>query len=300
MESRYSGLSPSSRAARAFTLIELLTVIAIIAVLAAILFPIFGTVREQARQSNTLSNLHSVYMFARSYYEDEGHYPSTLFGYAEIHDANTNTDRFFTDGDNSANVTPFSQINKGYLFHEHSKDSVTFTNADNLVKDPKAITQVYWPLSITNNAPIKVTWRAAAGINDPCPTYAEPDLPAGYGGNAKYFYLMDSMDIGPMLDENGRQLSVNGAPAYELHYTPDWTSKLGSYCDVDGNKKPVVNQLKYKNPPTDRTVITYVTQHAATTGSPSVIVLLASGTARKVSYMKANADQNTAQLPLNY
>jgi len=41
---------------RAFTLIELLTVIAIIAVLAAILFPVFGRVREKARQTSCISN----------------------------------------------------------------------------------------------------------------------------------------------------------------------------------------------------------------------------------------------------
>ena len=40
----------------AFTLIELLVVIAIIAILAAILFPVFATAREKARQSNCANN----------------------------------------------------------------------------------------------------------------------------------------------------------------------------------------------------------------------------------------------------
>ncbi|HEY3333516.1 MAG TPA: DUF1559 domain-containing protein [Capsulimonadaceae bacterium] len=40
-----------------FTLIELLVVIAIIAILAAILFPVFATAREKARQTNCSSNL---------------------------------------------------------------------------------------------------------------------------------------------------------------------------------------------------------------------------------------------------
>ncbi|HEY3332185.1 MAG TPA: DUF1559 domain-containing protein [Capsulimonadaceae bacterium] len=41
----------------AFTLIELLVVIAIIAILAAILFPVFATAREKARQTSCASNL---------------------------------------------------------------------------------------------------------------------------------------------------------------------------------------------------------------------------------------------------
>ncbi len=45
-----------SRVPRAFTLIELLVVIAVIAILAAILFPVFATARERARQINCLAN----------------------------------------------------------------------------------------------------------------------------------------------------------------------------------------------------------------------------------------------------
>jgi len=41
---------------RGFTLIELLVVIAIIAILAAILFPVFATAREKARQTSCASN----------------------------------------------------------------------------------------------------------------------------------------------------------------------------------------------------------------------------------------------------
>jgi len=39
-----------------FTLIELLVVIAIISILAAILFPVFATAREKARQTSCASN----------------------------------------------------------------------------------------------------------------------------------------------------------------------------------------------------------------------------------------------------
>ncbi len=287
-------------------MIELLTVIAIIAILAAILFPIFGTVREQARQSNTMSNLHSIYIAARQFYDDEGRFPPALFGYAEIKDTPTGPARFATQDDvnnNPANITPMNEILKGYLYREHLKDYGNFTCTDNLVTDKKAVTQVYYPLNLPNKdlAGQLVVWSKTDTTTNPtCPSYGDPDLPDDtYVGKPKLFYTMDSMDIGPRLDDYGHPVKDDrGNTIYELHYTPDWTHKLGATCDVDDKGRAVVTQLKYRNPPAERTVITYVTDHAATSGSPNVLVLLLSGTARKVNYMKAHGDPYT--LPLYF
>ncbi|MFN4180937.1 MAG: DUF1559 domain-containing protein [Armatimonadota bacterium] len=53
-----------------FTLTEMLTVIAIMAILMALLFPVFSTVREKARQNSCLTNLKQVGTALTAYAQD--------------------------------------------------------------------------------------------------------------------------------------------------------------------------------------------------------------------------------------
>ncbi|HEY3330432.1 MAG TPA: DUF1559 domain-containing protein [Capsulimonadaceae bacterium] len=55
---------------KAFTLIELLVVIAIISILAAILFPVFATAREKARQTACLSDMKQIGLAYAQYEQD--------------------------------------------------------------------------------------------------------------------------------------------------------------------------------------------------------------------------------------
>jgi prepilin-type N-terminal cleavage/methylation domain-containing protein len=55
---------------KAFTLIELLVVIAIIAILAAILFPVFASAREKARQTACISNEKQIGLGFQQYTQD--------------------------------------------------------------------------------------------------------------------------------------------------------------------------------------------------------------------------------------
>ena len=312
-------LTPRQRTQRAFTLIELLVVIAIIAILAAILFPVFGTVREQARQSSTMSNMHAVFVGARLFYEDEGRYPSVLFGYAETPDNSLAAltpprppQRPALAGNTP--ITPMDQskqffatyrgtvqegLNRGYLYPEQVKDYSSFLSADNTVKDKTATTIVYYP----HNAPsglgdTVVTWTPPG--TGACPVTGDRDIPHdSYLNQPKLYYKMDSMDIGPRLDPNGNIMKDSGGSImYELHYSPDWTRRLGTACEptdpANGNQIDIT-QLKYKNPPTDRTVMMWVTQHVATAGSSKVMVMLLSGTVKKMDVKDA-----ARQLPLNY
>lgn len=63
---------------KGFTLIELLVVIAIIAILAAVLFPVFTSAKESAKNSGCCSNLSQIGKAFDMYVSDYGKYPAPV------------------------------------------------------------------------------------------------------------------------------------------------------------------------------------------------------------------------------
>lgn len=104
-----------------FTLIELLVVVAIIAILAAVLFPVFASAREKARQAACGSNLRQIGLACVEYAQDydelvvpqgmsdgvvEYYWPTLLYPY--IHGASANATRGIFWCPSSGVDSPFS------------------------------------------------------------------------------------------------------------------------------------------------------------------------------------------------
>jgi len=71
-----------------FTLLELLTVVAIIAILAAILFPVFKSVKDNAKKGACTTNLHDIASAMQQYKLDNRRYPMALLARYEPDPAN--------------------------------------------------------------------------------------------------------------------------------------------------------------------------------------------------------------------
>ncbi|MEN6371502.1 MAG: prepilin-type N-terminal cleavage/methylation domain-containing protein [Armatimonadota bacterium] len=72
------------RGKQGFSLVELLTVIAIIAILSAIIFPVMGSVKNNARRVQCMTNLHNLAIAIKMFQQDNRRYPDSLAGYVEF------------------------------------------------------------------------------------------------------------------------------------------------------------------------------------------------------------------------
>jgi len=230
---------------RAFTLIELLTVIGIIAVLVAILFPVFGRVREQARQTACMSNMEELYVKISLYAQDYDAYPPLLLGLPE------NPDGSIWQPGGSAPVMA-TNIRRGYLYPSYVQDISVFHCPDNGITDQTVIVNATFPANagFSGNATF-----GTHGIQWP-----DPNQPIPY-------YAFDSYDLTVALGQPG---------AYQVGYSRDWTNAEGQGIDTRTDHP---NQLKYPNPPPDKTIITWCNWHVQS-GGDKCPTLFASGTAK--------------------
>ncbi len=281
-----------------FTLIELLTVIAIIAILTAILFPVAGTVREQARATDCLSKLHQLWVSVGVYKSDEGGFPPALYGYAEAENTSTvPSTRLPWDPGLGLPVVPADNTQLGFLYREQIKDLNAFRCPDNTRKNKSEVVFAYF-------APRPAEWPATAGyIGDylaaqGCPTAGALGTldcdPAT--GKPRYFYAVDSYDISPAIDPvTGAQiLQSDGSLGYHVRYSTDWTGpyRNGSGPPLDPTHvgtgaADLPYQLKYENPPDDKTILTLCAWHQATNKSGTVPAITMGGSAKKINLQQA-------------
>jgi len=95
-----------------FSLIELLTVIAIIAILAAIIFPVMSVVKNRARETQCMTNLHDIAIALKMFQQDNRRYPESIAGF---------------ETDQSGAVLPLERVrNGGGLYPEYIKATKGF------------------------------------------------------------------------------------------------------------------------------------------------------------------------------
>jgi prepilin-type N-terminal cleavage/methylation domain-containing protein len=282
-----------------FTLIELLVVIAIIAIIAAFLFPVFGTIQENARQNNTLSHLHDVQLGLGLYQLDNKSYPPVLFAYAcdaaasAADSCNVNDSMQTIAGDKHASNELVG------LYPEYVKSWTSFEGNDDTLDDPSGKQYV-------DGTGTQPNYLCADGTLQPASAGATTAVGGGATCNTpmRAFFKKDAMDVGPQVSASHQLTGGAGNYTYVVRYQTSWTSWNGSF-DPDrtnsanpnyyGAGSPWLNytrQLAWVNPPSD-TYVTAITTHIP--NANKLIVLYQSGTAIKTDLALGSLNNTQSQ-----
>ena len=251
-----------------FTLIELLTVIAIIAILAAILFPVLKVVGDRARNAGCMSNMRAVWQALSLYKQDnDGAVPTALMGYVENPGGGFNT--------TGTGFVTVDQLLHGYLLARGKvNDPEKFRCPFNSPPRKDQVTVAHFPPR-PPRWPNRSDGTSHSYITDPgtpltqdCSSdaagyvdcFRRPEYQPGdpLFGQPKYFYTWDSYDISPRIDASGKPVRIGGQLVYDRRYSPDWTGISGP--------RDLSNQLRYPNPPNDKTLVTFCSWHAVSAG----------------------------------
>ena len=285
-----------------FTLIELLVVIAIIAILTAIIFPVYATLQENARQKTSMANLESIQKGLAQFKLDNGRYPDVLFGYAYPVSPGTNPPTFVrmdkalaqAEADGQAANPPVDVASSYFpgLYPEYVSDVTAFTDGNNQVRDYSKTTEstdsvaTIGPLAV--NALVKDTTDTSGQTYKLQQTTTVPiNPPAGTNAVTTDFYLADAYDLSPQIDgtTTNRFVPSNNKPTYVVRYQKSWTpisAAASQQFNVPAANPPQFNynrQLRWTNPPAD-TFITCTTDHVP--NSNKVLVVWESGTAKAI------------------
>jgi prepilin-type N-terminal cleavage/methylation domain-containing protein len=277
MVSLYTMEKPMKKIA-AFSMIELLVVIAIIALLAAIIFPVFATVRENGRQTSSMSNMHDISTKMEQYKLDTQHYPPVLFGYAKT---GVPMDKLL---DNCTAANDCDTYLQG-LYPEYIKSWTEFQDPNNNAK--------------VGDAPVQPaqTHLCTGATDTETACAAQPTGTLVLQTTPMFFYPADAYDTSPQLTSSN---SIGST--YLTRYQTSWTSISGS-LDCNANppglnaspedlcKSPntgavdniYVNQLRWRNPPSN-TYVTSTTYHVQQ--ASIVLVLSQDGSVKKVDAAK--------------
>jgi prepilin-type N-terminal cleavage/methylation domain-containing protein len=228
------------RSTEGFSLVELLVVIAVIAILAAIIFPVFSSVQEKARQGTVMSNYSRISKALAQYELDNNRPPSVLFAYG-------------ASGQTMNSVkSAFHSSNPPGLFPNYINDPAVFTDPDNTVTDLGALT-------------------AALPVNT-------VDATGAMTASTQTFFQADAADVSPLVTSSTAVDKNTLVPRYQSAWTainsdPAAAPPGGLSPTLYGR------QLAFWRNAPGETYVTATTYHVGKAGN-KVLVLFKSGAAK--------------------